>query len=276
MDCARLLLTLEVGHPNAALLEAAGDLATRFGAAITGVAVCQPLQILYNDAFGWTDLAEQDRREIQRGTDAAEAEFRAALGGRNIALDWRSAVTFTPISEFIAEQARGADLVIARSSAQGTPENPTRRVDVGTLVMQAGRPVMLIPETLRRLALDHVLVAWKDTREARRAIADALPLMRLATTVTVLEIADHCGIDLANQRVAEVASWCGLHGVTARGTASLAGGSDADRLNGIARDLSADLIVAGAYAHSRLREWAFGGVTHDLLTNSSRCVLLSH
>jgi nucleotide-binding universal stress UspA family protein len=255
MDCARLLLTLEVGHPNAALLEAAGDLATRFGAAITGVAVCQPLQILYNDAFGWTDLAEQDRREIQRGTDAAEAEFRAALGGRNIALDWRSAVTFTPISEFIAEQARGADLVIARSSAQGTPENPTRRVDVGTLVMQAGRPVM---------------------REARRAIADALPLMRLATTVTVLEIADHCGIDLANQRVAEVASWCGLHGVTARGTASLAGGSDADRLNGIARDLSADLIVAGAYAHSRLREWAFGGVTHDLLTNSSRCVLLSH
>jgi nucleotide-binding universal stress UspA family protein len=276
MDCTRLLLNLEVGQPHATLLAAASALAERFGAAVTGVVACQPLQILYNDAFGWTDLAEQDRREIKRGIDAAEAEFRAALAGHARELDWRSAVTFAPLSEFVAEQARGADLILLRSTCRTTQENPSRRVDAGTLVMQAGRPVLLVPGTVDRLALQHVLVAWKDTREARRAIADALPLLRQAGQVTVLEIAEESALAAAEKRTAEVAAWCASHGVRAEALTQATNGNDANQLDHVARDLAADLVVAGAYAHSRLREWAFGGVTEDLLTGSSRCVLLSH
>lgn len=276
MDCTKLLLNLEVGHPNAGLLAAAGDLVSRFGAGITGVAACQPLQILYNDAYGWTDLAEQDRREIKRGTDAAEAAFRAAMAGHTADLDFRSAVTFTPLCEFIAEQARGADLIIARSNCRSAPDNPTRRADIGTLVMQAGRPILLVPEAIHRVALSHVLVAWKDSREARRAVADALPLMRRADRVTILEIADDTGVPAALERVADVVRWCQGHGVTAEPLALTDGGNDAARLDQVARESKVDLIVAGAYGHSRLREWAFGGVTSGLLTRTESCVMLSH
>jgi nucleotide-binding universal stress UspA family protein len=121
-----------------------------------------------------------------------------------------------------------------------------------------------------------VLVAWKDTRETRRAVADALPLLRKASHVTVVTVT---GIETpaeAKSRVADVVGWLKHHAVTAVPVVVRSTGDDAAQLQGTARDQDAGVIVAGAYGHSRLREWALGGVTRHLLMHGAGCALLSH
>src|SRR5579883_1389338 len=132
--------------------------------------------------------------------------------------------------------------------------------------MQTGRPLLVVPDSAEWLDLRSVLVAWKDTGEARRAIADSLPLLRLAKEVTVAEILE------------EDDAWLARHGIAASqrvGDAKGEGGAPAalDEIAGLA---GAGLVVAGAYGHSRFRELILGGVTQHLMRQSARCVLLSH
>jgi nucleotide-binding universal stress UspA family protein len=145
--------------------------------------------------------------------------------------------------------------------------------------MQAGRPLLIVPDSADWLDLRNVLVAWKDTPEARRAIVDALPMMRKAKNVTVAEILEGDGSQsAAASRVRDVAAWLSRHGVSAsERVAEKDGDLDATaQLDAIAADLGAGLVVAGAYGHSRFREMILGGMTQHLITQSARCVLLSH
>jgi nucleotide-binding universal stress UspA family protein len=142
--------------------------------------------------------------------------------------------------------------------------------------MQVGRPVLVVPTGAKVIALDCVLVAWKDTRETRRAILDALPLLKKAAHVTLAEIAVEDRLALARKHLEEVVVWLGRHGVKAEGAASLSTGEDASQLYAIAKERGADVIVAGAYGHSRLREWVLGGVTRDLLLRADLCAFVSH
>jgi nucleotide-binding universal stress UspA family protein len=121
-------------------------------------------------------------------------------------------------------------------------------------------------------------VAWKETRESRRALGDALPLMAAADEVVVVELcAPDEAIGDAEFHVNEVALGLKRHGVNARGKAITAPDAEvAARLNAEAKAIGADLIVAGCYGHSRMNEWFFGGVTRDLLSNPQRFLLLSH
>jgi nucleotide-binding universal stress UspA family protein len=80
----------------------------------------------------------------------------------------------------------------------------------------------------------------------------------------------------ARTQLADVALWLGRHGVTADQVASPSIGDDAEALWALARDLGAELIVAGAYGHSRLREWVLGGVTKNLLLSKDRYSFVSH
>jgi nucleotide-binding universal stress UspA family protein len=122
-------------------------------------------------------------------------------------------------------------------------------------------------------------VAWKDTPEARRALADALPMLRKAGDVTIVEIPE--GDDdrsAVMAGVTDVAAWLARHGVTAAARVSDGARNEtaAAQLEKVAGDVGAGLIVAGAYGHSRFRELILGGVTQYLVTQSARCVLLSH
>jgi nucleotide-binding universal stress UspA family protein len=126
------------------------------------------------------------------------------------------------------------------------------------------------------LDLRSVLVAWNDTTEARRAISDALPLLRKASDVTVAElIDDETRRPSAQARLDDVVAWLSRHGATARAQVANDHGHTATQLETIAADVGAGLIVAGAYGHSRFREWVLGGVTRKLVNPSSRCSLLS-
>jgi nucleotide-binding universal stress UspA family protein len=181
-------------------------------------------------------------------------------------------------ARFVLAQARCADIVVSggRSPAFSDAFSLASPKD---LVMQAGRPLLVVPDRINWLDLRSVLVAWKDTPEARRAVADALPMLRKARDVAIVEIPeqdDDRSVVMA--RVSDVAAWLARHGVTATARVPEAAGTEtaAAELEKVAGDAGAGLIVAGAYGHSRFRELILGGVTQYLVTQSTRCVLLSH
>ena len=149
--------------------------------------------------------------------------------------------------------------------------------DCGAAILGAGRPFLVVPAAVKSLTADHVVVGWKDTREARRAIQDALPFLHEAKRVTVIDICENDRKEAARHGVDDVVLYLARHRIKAEGrieTQLL--GSGADQIIGFAEEEGADLLVTGAYGHSRLNEWIFGGMTRDLLTSSPICCLMSH
>ena len=273
MSYASLMVNLELGRSNSELLRVAVDLAGRFDAAVIGVASCQPMQVDFGDGYALGDLFAADRDAIQHDIELAEAEFRNAFAARRARIEWRSATTFEALADYLASQARSADLIITGLAGASTA---MRRVDIDDLVLQAGRPVLIVPAAVETVKLQRVLVAWNDTREARRSVFDALPLLQLAQQVMVVEIAAEDELAAARRRLDDVAAWLGRHGIVAQAQACISSGDDAARLRQIAEDQDAGVLVAGAYGHSRVREWVFGGVTHDLLLHGNCCALVAH
>jgi nucleotide-binding universal stress UspA family protein len=276
MTYTNLMVHLRLGQSNAGLLRVADDLAERFQARLIGVAACQPMRLVYNDGYMPAGLIDDDRQNMARQMAATEAEFRTVTRQRRGDIDWRSTITLGPLSDYLAAEARNADLFIAGVDHKGSPFDVSRNVNIGDLVMQVGRPVLVVPAALGTLKPERILVAWKDTRESRRATLDALPFLKRAAHVAVVEIADEDNLPAARSHLRDVVAWLRCHGVEAEPIASPSSDKDALQLSAVARDQGATVIVAGAYGHSRLREWALGGVTRELLLSPDRCSLLSH
>lgn len=276
MTYATLLVTMGLDGADDAVLQVAGDLAPRLGCAVIGIAVCQPMQLVYTEGYSTGDLIEQDRAQKEDLVTKAEARFRSVLGPCVPNLHWRSSVCYLPLSDTIAENARAADLVLISPGMPGSMLDTSLHIDVGALVVQLGRPALVVPRDTTKLELQHIMIAWKDTRETRRAIVDALPLLRLADRVTVAQVAASADLPATRSRLLDVAAWLERHGIAARTIAAPSAGDDAAGLDGIALEYGVTFLVAGAYGHNRLREWALGGVTRELLTRPMRCALLSH
>lgn len=272
-----LMVILELGRDNAGQLSVAGDLADRFGAEVMGVAACEPLKVVYASGNLPGGIVEMDDAEVEQQMEACERQFRTILGQRGArSLIWHAGLTDWP-SKFVLKQARCADLILMDQRISDAALERLRYVSTYDVVMEAGRPVIVLPPLVESLPAKHILVGWRDTREARRAVADAMPLLKRAERVSVVEIAPRDGFEEAGSNVEEVAHWLRRHGAPAHGQAVPAADRPApEQLRTIAAQEMADLIVAGAYGHSRFREWAFGGVTQDLLTNATMPVLMSH
>jgi nucleotide-binding universal stress UspA family protein len=274
MTYATLMVHLELGRSNARLLRVAGDLAQQFEATLIGIAACQPMPMYYAEGYSG-DMLEEDRVEMARQIRAAEDEFRTVLHGVVADVEWRSTVAFGLVTDYLACEARAADLILT-GVATGDMFDSSRAVNTGDLLMRSGRPVLVVPLAAEKLKLDRVLVGWKETREARRAVVDALPFLKQAARVTVAAIGSADDMATSRTQLDDVARWLKRHGVAASTLASLSNGNDASALYALAQDQGADLIVAGAYGHSRLREWVLGGVTKDLLLSKVRYSLVSH
>lgn len=277
MTYATVMVSLALDQPNAARLQIAGELAERFEAAIVGVAAAQFAPPLYfTDGAAAQGLIEQEETSIKRRLADLEAQFRAATKTRSGRAEWRSAMDFP--ARFVLAQARCADIVVSGGQSPAFSDS-FALASPKDLVMQAGRPLLVVPDRINWLDLRSVLVAWKDTPEARRAVADALPMLRKAKDVAIVEIPEQ-GADRAAVMtgVSDVAAWLARHGVsaTARVPEAVGNGTAAVQLERAAGDIGAGLIVAGAYGHSRFRELILGGVTEYLVTQTARCVLLSH
>jgi nucleotide-binding universal stress UspA family protein len=222
---------------------------------------------------GMMVAAETDR--VEADLKRAETKFRHAGASVRQGADWRSAVGF-PVAE-IAAEARCADLIVTSHRVRDGRSDDDVAAP-GALVLQAGRPVLFTPAGADRLELRSVVVAWKDTRESRRAVADALPLLKRATSVVLSEVCYHEQAAAARARLADVAGYLLRHGVHASATVCVEEKDvhSADQFLAFADQHEADLIVAGAYGHSRLAERVFGGFTKALLAHTSRAVMLSH
>ncbi len=281
MTYASLMVQLELGQTNAGVLRVAVDLARMFDAHVTGLAVRRPIEVGYGDGFIYGDaivaagFVDQGKAELDAEAKAAEAAFQTAFADRPTRIDWRSITTFANLADLVAAESCAADIVITHMAA-GELLDATRRVDTGDLVMQSGRPVLIVPPEAAGLTLDHVMLAWKDSRETRKAAAAALPMLKKATQVTLVGLAAADAMPATVARLKQVIAWLGHHGIAAKKLAVEATGDDAAQLAALAHDHAADLIVAGAYGHSRLREWALGGVTRDLLMRNTRCALVTH
>ncbi len=277
MTLTSLVVRLTAGYPNDALLKLAADLAHRFKSArVIGVSARQPIQIYGSgDMYVPADLINWDCEQIEKELRTAEKEFRAGFEGRGINIEWRStALTYGSIADYVAEQLRAADVLITPALESHTMPDRSRNPDLAELVLHAGRPVLVAGAAESRLDLGHAVVFWKDTREARRAAEDALPLLKAADRVTVVEIASSADLTDARARTQDVVDWLARHGVAAGTRTEVRVNDEAAQLRDIARD--AGLIVGGAYGHTRLREWVLGGITRDVLLRPDHCSLVSH
>jgi len=276
MTYATVMVCLGLDKPNEARLQIAGDLAERFEAGIVGIAAAQFVPPMYfaDGAFAQGAI-DHEEAAIRKRLAGLEDQFREAVRHRSKRIEWRSAMDFP--ARFVLHQARCADIIV--SGGQGSAlSDAFALAGPKDLVMQAGRPLLVAPDDATWLDIRSILVAWKDTAEARRAVADSLPLLRMAKEVTVAEILEEGGDRAAAAaRVKDVAAWLSRHGVSAAERVSEnAGGDTAAQLDVMAGAAGAGLIVAGAYGHSRFRELVLGGMTEHLLTQTTRCVLLSH
>jgi len=255
-------------HDSEQRIELAIGLADRFQAALIGVA-----GYALWPAFmaGDVELTESNQYDLQKVTARFEQRsktFRAQ--GRSLErIEWRSALESS--GELLLREARAADLLII---GRRRSENDA---DPGAIVLRAGRPVLLVPDTVAALPLRRVVVAWKDTRECRRAVRDALPFLQQAKEVLLVEVGENESESQAKKNLADVEAYLVRHRViVAAEVWRRPRGPAAAELLHVVKEEKADLIVAGGYGHSRLGEWIFGGVTCDLLSANPVCCMLSH
>lgn len=272
MAFASIMVAMDPGPSSSHRARLAARLADRVGARLTGISARMP--DYFPGAAGMvvpSGFTIEDRRDaVLDELASTEKIFREAAVTRD-RVEWRSEMRDP--AAFLEEQSRAADLVVVGRNHGSELLDFRMPFDAGIALMSLGRPCVVVPPGIDRMTGSRIVVAWKNASQARRAISDAMPLLRLADEVQVLAISE--GDD--RKEIVDVAHYLGLHGVKAsalrRGPS---GDSVAASIQDAARAFGADLIVSGAYGHNRVREWVFGGVTRELLDHSPICCLMSH
>ncbi|MBX9460410.1 MAG: universal stress protein [Brevundimonas sp.] len=277
MTYANLLVAVDEGPESDSRLELACDLANAFNARLTGLCAESIAPPLYDPLMGGAmvgELLTLYRDAAEAGVEKARARFFEIVRARDVDAEWRGEVGIP--DEALSRAARAADLVIVGGRNTRAPYHAPDAADV---LMNCGRPVLVTPPTrVRNPVGEPALIAWKDCREARLAVAGAIPLLQRAQGVTLYAVrADEEEAEPTGQELADVVRYLARHDIAAEPVFALGGDTPAGRqiLNeSLAR--GAGLIVAGGYGHARLREWALGGVTRDLLEDSPVCLCLAH
>lgn len=276
-----MLLHLDTSAEGKARLGLAAALGARHGAHLVGLHVAEARMPagLTADAGGaalglvMARLREEDEAQAEN----ARVSFEDRIRRDGLSGEWR-AVRGRAV-ETIAMQARYADLTILGQPRPGSDEARLAGELLEGVLFASGRPVLMVPYAGQFGAVgNRVVIGWNATREATRAVADALPFLVGAAEVVLLAINPSPGLEGHGELpAADMAQHLARHGV--RATAQQVVSHDvgeADVLLNSAADLGADLIVMGAYGHSRLRQMVFGGVTRGILPRMTVPVLLSH
>lgn len=217
-------------------------------------------------------------REERQQASETRTIFDAAIQREGVKGEWRTAGGLASVEA--STEARYADLIIVgqRDPELGTSTMPPLLPEEVALV--AGRPVLVVPRVRTTTTLGkRIVVGWNASREATRAVNDALPFLAGAETVTIAVVnPDHKIISPHGEEPgADIALHLARHGVRADVERVVADDrSAAATLIAIAAKTGSDLIVTGAYGHSRNRELIFGGVTRDLLRHATIPLFISH
>jgi len=265
----KTLLVLAHDDPGQeARLQVAVDLARRLEAHLTclDVVVLPPAYV--DDSVGSSISATIVESEIEQEA-ANRVKLEARLAHEDVSWDWQERTG--DLVGSLCGAAQFADLVIVNRKLED-PVMPMRSV-AGGIIKEAGKPILAVPQDIRRFDDHCAVIAWDGSAAATAALRNAVPLLKLMERVFFVEITT----DKADGWAEDAARYLSRHGIHAR----------IERVaplpSGIARTLIAEagrhgagLIVAGGYGHSRLRETVFGGVTRELLTYSPYPLLLSH
>jgi nucleotide-binding universal stress UspA family protein len=273
MSFTTMMVHVDVERDSEQRVQLALALADRFQAALIGIA---GLALRPTFAAGgvvvYHEPTAHECRTVSARLDDVGRRFRAK-GQHLKQVEWRTALELP--YELVSREARAADLIIL--GPRHTVGNGHELADPGVILLRAGRPVLVVPDTVALPQLRRVMIAWKDTRECRRAVCDALPFLQQAKEVLIVGIGEGESESNAKRTLSDVAAYLLRHRVAAaREVWRQARGPVAAELLRHVQDEKADLIVAGGYGHSRLGEWIFGGVTHELLASSPVCCMLSH
>ena len=273
MSYAALMVYVDADGAPEQRVRLAARLAEKFNTTLIGFSALAIRPPLVAEGAVITDVTEMEIKEIRAKLASKENWFRNVAVAEHRKLEWRSALDFP--AEALAREARCADLVVIGRSTG--PWNAHSSLDLGGAVLMAGRPVLVVPEGVGSLRAQHIVIGWKDTREARRAVQDSLPFLHEADSIAIVEIYESGETDAAQKHIDDVANYLERHKIKAGPKITLRRkDSDAAQLIQLSQDAGADLLVTGAYGHSRLGEWMFGGMTRDLLASSPICCLMSH
>lgn len=269
-----ILLHVETAAPQR--IAAAIDLAKTFDGTLIGLAAGLPqLPIeVSSAALGvvsiGADYTVADRKVLEADLKQAEAVFRQMTEAAGVKTEWR--VLLEGPAAAITNAAAAADIVVVgpgNETLLGDFDSPSP----GDVVLHTGRPVLLVPKDRESGTVKSAVVAWKNASEAQRALADAVPLLKSATGgVTIVVVKE----GQATPDATDPKLFLSRHGIDAKVEVLSGGGSASEQITGYAKSTGADLIVAGAYGHTRLREWIFGGVTRGLLSDPPCLCLFAH
>lgn len=278
MSYRDIVVHLTLDPRNAVRIQLAIGLARRFGARVSGLYTVPPPNVpYYMGEYIPTELIQKQMDEAQKASVTAHAEFMRICGEAGIEHRWLSS-ELAPV-EALLMRVRASDIAVV-GQPDPNPADPAS-IPYGTdvlpheLALQAGRPVLAVPHdgTVAEIGR-RILVAWNGKREATRALHDAMPLLRSAETVHLLTVGPE---RRGRTQMVEITEHLLRHGLRLE-TAVIdpAGQKVGAALMAEAQARHADLVVMGAFGHSRLREMVFGGVTETILSGMSLPVLLSN
>ncbi len=285
-DFKTVLVPVSDGTGADAALDTAFGLAAAFGTHVVGLHVrTDPTSAVPLVGEGMSGgmveemMTMAERQAAERAAKARTA-FDAACARHGVALSstpvdgpsagWEDVVGQE--EEAVAWRGRLSDLVIVG--------RPTEGLEAGTLLtlnaalMESGKPLLLAPPVAPATVGRRIAVAWNGSAEAGRAVAFALPLMRRAEAVTILTLTEDSRT--VSAPAGELAAYLAWHGVTAQAQVVHAGANAGNVLLEQCAALNADLLVMGAYTHSRLRQLILGGVTRHVLGHAQVPCLLCH
>lgn len=278
MSFKNLLVHIDDGKACALRLETAFALARELDAHLTGLYVAPDPYLPGNvRAEVPTNFLSTLQSQLEERLHAAVELYTQKAEKAGISPDCRTAhCAGASIPEVVSLHARYADLTILGQPEPDGPEGVAGPV-TESVVLSSGRPALVIPYIGAGKSLGKkVMVAWDAGREAARAVADAMPLLQRAESVSVLAINPRRG-DHGPQPGADISLHLARHGLKVEAQSLAAEDlSVAEALLSRMADEDVDLLVMGAYGHSRLRELVLGGVTREIFHQMTVPVLMSH
>ncbi len=279
MTLRRVIMWLQTSSPaaNGKAIATATKIAVEHGAELNAVITTPKLSRSSHWAVG--GMVSGMAAEVEARSERAAAELTSTLDQARVASGLSGATITEAIAphlsgEFVAVQARTSDIVVVQA-----PAEEEARIQIEALIFAAARPVLLLPnddEAPDAFDLDRIALAWDGSRTATRAVFDALPLLRGARQVTLIQITDDKDLSRSGS-ASELRALLARHGVEGTILQVLGRGRPtAIALKEAVQQCGADLLVMGAYGHSRAREFILGGATRGMLQAPTFPLLLSH
>lgn len=279
MTYRSIFVHVDDSSDTAQRLEAAARLARRHSAEVLGTYLVSTRELSATESALMPPGVVETHRAASAAAQAdAEAGFRAAMEAAGVAKSAWLAPAGDPL-EAAVSRSRYADLAILGQPRPRTPETGFLASLASSVILESGRPTLIVPYIgLPRTLGERVLIAWKDSRESARALADAMPILEGAKEVLAIAVTPRAE-ETVQEYVSDhaVEGFLRRHGIAASVKRQAAPDVSAgDYLLSRAADFGADLIVMGGYSRPRLSRLVWGSVSTTMLESMPVPVLMSH